>query len=99
MYSLATLDLCKDKILATASASAGSSRLEPSEDLTPHSDSGAVWCWGEAMGWLPSKPIIPLFCSNRTAVDEQNFLKCPANVSVAVTISVTRDRHLTPGIS
>ena len=99
MYSLGTLDSCKDKILAAAAALAGSRRLERSEDLTPRSDSGAVWCWGEAMGWLPSETIIPLFCNTRSAVAEQNFLKRPANISAAVAISVTRDGHSTPGIS
>lgn len=99
MYSSATLDLCKDKILATVAASAGSSRLEQSKDLTPRSDSGAVWCWGEVMGWLPSETIIPLFHNSRAAVAKQNFLKWLANVSAAMAISVTRDRHSTPETS
>lgn len=100
MYSSATLDLWKDKILATVAALAGSSSLEQSKNLTScSSDSGVVLCWGEAMGWLLLETIIPLFCNTRAAVAEQNFLKCPANISAAGAISATRNRHLTPEIS
>lgn len=41
--------------------------------------------------------FVILFCNTRAA--EQNFLECPADACAAVVISVTRDRHSTPGIS
>jgi len=66
MYSLATLDSFKDKILAAAAASAGSSRPEQSKDLTPHSDSWSSLVLGRGNGLAALRNYNPLIlkCQN-----------------------------------
>lgn len=94
MYSLSTLDLCKDKILAAAAALAGSSIFEAS----PLALTVKQPVLGRGKGLAALTKHNPCFSNTRAAVAEQNFLKCPANICAAVAISVTRDEHSVPGI-
>lgn len=94
MYSLATLDSCKDKTLAAAAALAGSSILE----ALPFALTVDQSVLGRGKGLPALTKHNPSFSNTQAAVAEQNFLKCPANICAAVAVSVTKDEHSVLGI-